>query len=104
MQRTLSNEFFNRAPSLVVWIDLNQRLRPVTTSLVFSLDVILNIRGCNPREAPGEGTVLVNQVVAEAEDVLHGITSKRLDGQTSFDQSKERFALHFDLPRMSMPE
>ena len=61
----------HRSCSLVVRIDLDERFRPVSPALIGLFDFGRYVLRRDLHKAPGEGTVAVDEVVAEAEDVLH---------------------------------
>ncbi len=80
MQAAVLDELLDRAVALVVWVDLDERFGPVTTKPVLFDDSRGQVRCSDPGKAAREGGVLVDETVAEVEDVFHLLFSLGLAG------------------------
>ncbi|MCY1246332.1 hypothetical protein D9M72_595590 [compost metagenome] len=71
MQHALMSQLLNGGVALVVGIDLNQRLRPVTAAGIFLLHGAKDVIGGDAAEAAREAAVFRDQLISESEDVVH---------------------------------
>jgi hypothetical protein len=71
MQHPVFCKLLNRAAALVVGVDLNQWLRPVTATGIFLFDFDQNVWCCNLGKAARKRAVFANEAVAKVENVIH---------------------------------
>lgn len=78
VKQALGNQLLHRLCPLVVRVDLDQRLRPVTLPGVLGIHGVPDVLHPDPGEATRERGVLVHQLPSEFKDVGHGMATSWL--------------------------
>ncbi len=71
VQKTFFDQFLDGMPALIVGVDLDERVRPVATLVIFTLHRFADVCGGNARKAARKGTVFLYELFAKIEDVFH---------------------------------